>query len=202
MLTAFAYVIVCVVRIPIILFLKYEPKDVVITIGGFLYGPAAALMVSVAVSFLEMITISDTGWIGCIMNILSTCAFACTASYIYKKHHKLWGAVAGLFIGSLLATAVMLAWNYILTPLYMNQSRADIAAMLIPVFLPFNLIKSGLNTAITALLYRPLVKGLRRAGLFPKSVSSSTLDKNNKFLFYAGAMVLLILSIVAVYLFR
>ena len=35
MLCAVAYVVVVVVRIPVVLFLKYEPKDVVITIGGF-----------------------------------------------------------------------------------------------------------------------------------------------------------------------
>ena len=36
LLCAVAYVIVAVCRIPIVSFLKYEPKDVVIVIGGFL----------------------------------------------------------------------------------------------------------------------------------------------------------------------
>ena len=49
MLTAIAYALVCTVRIPIVLFLKYEPKDVVITIGGFLLGPMAALISSLVV---------------------------------------------------------------------------------------------------------------------------------------------------------
>ena len=35
MLAAIAYVIVACIRIPVVLFLKYEPKDVIITIGGF-----------------------------------------------------------------------------------------------------------------------------------------------------------------------
>ena len=46
MFAAIAYVIVAVIRIPIILFLKYEPKDVVIAIAGFLYGPLTSLAIS------------------------------------------------------------------------------------------------------------------------------------------------------------
>ena len=202
MLSAFAYVVLYFLRFPIVLFLKYEPKDVIITIGGFLYGPFAAFLTSLVVSFLEMITISDTGWIGFVMNVLSTCAFACTAGYIYKKHHTLTGAVMGMTLGAILAVIVMLAWNYVLTPLYMNQSRADVAAMLIPVFLPFNLIKGGLNATITALIYRPLVRGLRRAGLFPKSEKTHTPPKTNKILFYTLAVTLLLLCILAGYLLK
>jgi len=202
MLSAFAYVVLYFLRFPIVLFLKYEPKDVIITIGGFLYGPFAAFLTSLVVSFLEMITISDTGWIGFVMNVLSTCAFACTAAYVYKKRHTLSGAVLGLTLGVILTVIVMLAWNYLLTPLYMNQSRADVAAMLIPVFLPFNLIKGGLNGAITALLYRPLVRGLRRAGLFPRSQNSSTPQRSNKILFYVMTALLLALCLLAIYLLR
>ena len=200
MLSAFAYVVMCFLRVPVVLFLKYEPKDVIITLGGFLYGPLAAFGISCVVSFLEMLTVSDTGWIGMIMNILSTCSFACTTAFFYKKRHTLSGAITGLLVGIALMVVVMLGWNYVLTPLYMGQSRADIAAMLVPVFLPFNLIKGGLNAAITALLYRPLVQGLRKAGLFPKSESTSAPNSGSKILFYGLAVAILLLSVGAIFL--
>ena len=192
MLCAVAFAAVALVRIPVVLFLKYEPKDVIVAFGGFLFGPLAALAVSVVVSFIEMMTISDTGWIGLVMNVISTAAFACTAALVYRKKHTLGGAVVGLVLGTLLMTAVMLLWNYILTPLYMNAARADVAAMLIPVFLPFNLIKGALNTAITILLYRPLVLGLRRAGLFPQSSSPKKPAMRSKLLVWlcAGAVLI------------
>jgi len=57
-------------------FLSYEPKDVVIVIAGFIFGPLTSVLISVIVSFVEMITISGTGPYGMIMNIVSTCAFA------------------------------------------------------------------------------------------------------------------------------
>ncbi len=43
MLCALAYVAVVVGRIPLVLFLKYDPKDVVIVIGGLLFGPLVVL---------------------------------------------------------------------------------------------------------------------------------------------------------------
>ena len=168
MLTAIAYALVCCVRIPIVLFLKYEPKDVVITIGGFLLGPTAALVSAFVVALIEMFTISDTGIIGCIMNFLSTCSFALTAALVYKRKHTMPGAILGLIAGTVTMVSTMLLWNYLITPLYMTgTSRSDIAGMLVPVFLPFNLLKAGLNSSIILLLYKPLVSGLRRAGLLP-----------------------------------
>lgn len=38
-LCAIAYVVMVVGRIPIVLFLKYDPKDVIITLGGLIWGP-------------------------------------------------------------------------------------------------------------------------------------------------------------------
>ena len=177
MLSAMAFMMVALIRIPVVLFLSYEPKDVIITIGGFLLGPMASFIISLVVSLLELFTISDTGPIGAVMNLLSSCAFACTASYFYKKNHTLKGAILGLLTGSLISIATMLLWNYLITPLYMTgTSRSDIAAMLVPVFLPFNALKVGFNSALTLGLYKPVVTALRKARLMedhPKNGSGS-----------------------------
>ena len=165
MLAAVAYIMVFVVRIPVVLFLKYEPKDVIITIGGFLLGPMAAFLTSLVVSLVEMLTISETGPIGALMNLLSTCAFACTAAIIYKRRHTLGGAIMGLGIGSVVMVIIMLLWNWLITPLYMGQPREAVEALLLPAFLPFNALKAGLNSALVLLLYKPLVHALRRTGL-------------------------------------
>ena len=165
MLCAIAFLVTVVCRIPVVLFLKYEPKDVIVTMGGFMFGPMTSFVVSLIVSFVEMFTISDTGIIGCIMNVLSTCSFACTAAFIYKKHHTFKGAVAGLISGCLLATAVMLLWNYLITPIYMGYPREAVKALLVPAFLPFNLLKGGVNMALTLLVYKPVVTALGRGGL-------------------------------------
>lgn len=177
MLCAIAFVIVAFVRIPVVLFLKYEPKDVVITIGGFMMGPVASLIISTVVALIEMVTISDTGVIGAVMNLISSCAFCCTAAYIYKKKHTMQGAVIGLVGGAVIMTGIMILWNYLITPIYMGYPREAVAAMLVPVFLPFNLLKGFLNAGITLLLYKPVVGALRKAHLIEAKPGGTAVKK-------------------------
>jgi len=174
MLSAIAAVMVAVSSQmpPVVLFLKYDPKDIIIVIGGFLYGPLAALAVSAVSSLIEMITVGQTGYIGLIMNIVSSCAFACPAALIYKKKRKLSSALIGLAIGIVSVTIVMSLWNYLLTPIYMEQPRSDIAKMILPTFIPFNLIKGGINAAIAILIYSPIRIALIKSRLIPKPEST------------------------------
>ena len=183
MLAAIAYLIVAYIRIPVILFLKYEPKDVIITIGGFLLGPMASFIISLVVSLVEMVTISETGPVGCLMNLLSTCSFACTATLIYKRRHNLKGAVLGLVAGSVTMIAIMLLWNWLISPLYMGVTRETIAQMLIPMFLPFNALKAGLNSALILFLYKPLTTALRRTRLLPQTEQPRRSTKPGIYLF-------------------
>lgn len=179
-LAALAYLSVVLINIPVVSvdFLKYEPKDVIITLGGFMFGPVSAALLSVVVSFLEMVTISSTGIIGCVMNILSTWGFACVATLIYKRVHTLKGAIIGLAAGCLTATALMLLWNYLITPLYMGLAREAVVEMLLPIFLPYNLLKCAMNAALTMLIYKPLVTALRRANLLEPSGAQAAGTRN------------------------
>lgn len=162
---ALSYITVCLIRIPAVAFLKYEPKDVIIVMGGFILGPMASLIIAVVTAFLEMVTISETGILGCVMNFLSSACYACTAALIYKNKRTLSGAIAGLALGSVAMVVVMLLWNWLITPLYMGVEREAVVGMLVPVFLPFNAVKALLNSALTLCLYKPLVTALRKTRL-------------------------------------
>lgn len=198
MLCALAYVAVIVGRIPLVLFLKYDPKDVVIVISGFIFDPLTAFTVTVIVSIVQMFTISGTGILGCIMNIVSSCSFACTAAFIYKKKHSLSGAILALFCGWSCQVGIMMVWNYMIAPIYMGYPREAIVELLLPAFLPFNLIKGGLNAAITMLLYKPIVTALRRSNLIESNNNSDKMRLNIGVVLAAMLMiitcVLLILS--------
>ena len=189
MLAAAAFMLVAIIRIPVVLFLSYEPKDVIITIGGFLLGPTSAFLISLVVALVEMVTISTTGPIGCLMNLLSSACFACTASFVYKKKRSLAGAVLGLALGSVAMIAFMLLWNWLITPLYMGVPRSAVVPMLIPAFLPFNALKAGFNSALTLLIYKPLVSALRKTGLLPKVDSKPVSAKWGIYLLGAGLLL-------------
>lgn len=193
MLTAIAYVVMIFSKaLPQVSgFLQMDLKDTIICIGGFVFGPLAAAIISIVVAVVEMFTYSDTGIIGCIMNVLATVSFCCTASFVYKKIHTKKGAVIGLALGVVVLTAVMLLWNYLITPLYMvGFSRGQIAAMLPTIFLPFNLVKGGLNMAVILLLYKPVVTALRKARLVPESQTIVQSGKINAgFLLFSLALL-------------
>ena len=184
MLTGIAYIVMLASKLmPSVMFLDFDFKDVIICIGGFTFGPMAAAIISILVAFIEMITISTTGPIGFIMNALATCAFCCTASFIYKKMHTKKGAVLGLACGVVALTAVMLLWNYLITPLYMTGfSRATL-------FLPFNLAKGGMNMAATLLIYPPVVAALRGAGVVPPSQSTQAKKISAGFVLFSLALL-------------
>ena len=87
MLTALAYVVMWMSKIlpSVNDFLDFDFKHVVICIGGFIYGPVSAGLITVVVCFIEMITISGTGPWGCLMNIIGTASFCCTAAMFIRK---------------------------------------------------------------------------------------------------------------------
>lgn len=187
LLSALGFISMMLIKLPVVSFLKYEPKDIFLTLAGFLYGPLAALACSVVTGLLEL-PFSSTGIIGMVMNILSSAAFACTASLIYKKRRDLYGAVIGLLCGVAVMTVTMLLWNYLISPLYMGVTREQIVPMLTAVFLPFNLLKSGINAALTLLIYRPFLRVLQRCGY---SVSDHYADRrsSNIVIFVTAALL-------------
>ena len=201
MFAALAYVLMLVGRIPIspMSFLKYDPKDLILAVSGFVLGPIPALLISTVVCLIEMVTVSDTGFIGFFMNLLASACFACPAAFFYKRKHSIRGGILGLTIGVVLMTVAMLLWNYFLTPLYMGWPREEIAAMLVPIFLPFNLIKGCINAALTVLVYKPVSKALKRSGLAASRPSPLAATAKKRFVgVYIAAAVVLISCVFAV----
>ena len=59
-------------------------------------------------------------------------------------------------MGSVCALAVALLGNLIITPLYANMSVAQVATMILPILLPFNLLKLAIHGIVTFLIYKPI----------------------------------------------
>lgn len=160
MLSAVSVVLVALIHIPIFpaaAYLKYDPADIPILITTFLYGPGYGIAVTVVVSVIQGLTVSaDGGVIGILMHILATGAFCLVAGLIYKAKHTVRGAVLGLAVGSVVMAAVMAGCNLLLTPLYTGLPVEEVAKMIVPIILPFNLIKAGINSVVTFFVYKPI----------------------------------------------
>lgn len=195
MLTAMAYAVMAVCKfIPKVEhFLSLDAIDAVIGIGGFLFGPVAAVMMIVVEAFLEAITLSTTGWYGFLMNVLSTTLLVCPAVYIYQRRGKTSGAAIGLTVGVICRLAGMIVFNYFITPLFVGSREMVIQMM--PVICSFNLVKGILNAALLMILYPPVSAALRRVGL----VAPSAQGQGRKFNYWPLVAALVILAAAVVW---
>lgn len=156
MMVAISCVLVLLIRIPFppAPFLVYDPADVPIYITTFAFGPAAGLIVTVVVSFIQAFVLGGDAVYGFVMHVFATGMFAVVAGAIYKHKKSKKEAIIALAAGVIVATAVMCLMNYLVTPYYMGAPREAVVAMLVPVIIPFNLLKAGLNAVITFLVYK------------------------------------------------
>lgn len=178
MLTALAYaaMAVCKVIPKVEGFLSLDVLDAVIGVGAFLFGPLAAVCVSVVEAFIEMVTLSTTGWYGFFMNVISTVFFLVPAAYIYRRKHKTSAAVVGLAVGVVCRTVGMILWNYIVTPHYFGMPQAAVLDLM-PTIVIFNIVKGVLNAALIMILYPPVSTALRKTGLAAPSQAHGAGEK-------------------------
>ena len=160
-------------------FLSLDAKDAVIAIASFVYGPIAAPIISLVVALIEFITISSTGFWGFVMNFSASCAFSLTASAIYRYKKTFNGALIGFAAAVVLTTAVMVALNPVIVPLYSGAPREVVVSMIPGILLPFNFAKTLMNSAIAMLLYKPAINALRSAGMIKKSEHKTSFNKTS-----------------------
>ncbi len=199
---ALAYISVFVLRIPMVSFLDYEPKDVIITLAGLILGPISTIFISIVVSFIEMVTISDTGPIGMLLNVIASLSFALPVSFLYKYKRNINLAVMGLLIGTIAMTVSMILWNYLITPYYMGVPRPVVVDMLVPIFLPFNIIKATINSTLVFLLYKPIIFALRKSRSISNGKSEMEVSKKAIIIFNVCALFILLACIVIWILWR
>lgn len=165
MLSGIALILMFIVRFPIIPaapFLEYEPGDVPILIAGFIFGPASGVAVTFIVAVIQGITVSaGSGWIGGLMHFIATGTMVTIAAGIYRKMHTLKGAVIGLILGGIAMTLIMIPLNLFLTTKFLGVPYDAVKAMILPAIVPFNVLKAGINSIITLVLYKSVRRILK-----------------------------------------
>lgn len=173
--SALSYAAMLVVHIKVS-FLTMDVKDALIALCGLYFGPFSTVFISVLVSFLELITISETGLYGFIMNILGSVAFALTVALFYKWKKTLWNAVWGLVSGVLVMTAVMVLANLFITPYFLGTTMEAVRGLIPSLLLPFNLLKGVINAGLVLLLYKPLSRSLKKLGILERREAAQDKD--------------------------
>ncbi len=157
MLVAISIILAFLIHFPIFpaaAFLEYDPADIPILIGNFAFGPIAGLLITVATSVLQGLTVSSaSGPYGIIMHIIATGTLVLVSGLIYRKLKTKKAAIIGLTAGTLAMAVVMTGANLVVTPYFMGLPVKAVVPLL-PYIIAFNIVKAGINSLVTFLLYK------------------------------------------------
>ena len=135
-------------------FLKFDFANVFVLIGGFMYGPAAAIVISGVKECLCLLK-SSTGGVGEIANFVVTFSFVIVPTLVYRFKKGLPVVILTLAAGCVLQVAAGLLSNrYINFPLFMGEGALAAFRSLWIYVLLFNLIKGVAVSLVTILLYK------------------------------------------------
>lgn len=158
LLVAVSVVLIYAVHFPLIpaaAFLEYDPADIPILIGALAYGPLAGVCLTVVASLIQGVTVSaGSGLYGIVMHIIATSTLVLVAGSVYRFRRTRSGGMLGLLLGTLAMGFIMMPANHIITPYFTGWPTEAVDALLLPGILPFNLLKAGLNSVVTFLLYK------------------------------------------------
>ncbi len=132
--------------------LKYDPSGIVVALATLLWGPWQGAAVA-ALSWLPHAAISP---LGAAMNIAASATLALVLGEVCRTGATPTRIAVGAALGACLAAGVSICLNFVVTPLYLSASYDEVAALVVPYLLPFNLIKALANAALAALAYRAL----------------------------------------------
>ena len=171
-------------------FLTFDLKDAVISVISLLYGPIYGVASAGVVAVLELLSVSDTGLYGLIMNFISSATFAIACGSVYKFKRSFSGAIFAVVVSVISVTAIMMVANIFITPYYMGVETAEVIALIPTMLFPFNLCKSIVNAASLLIIYKPITNALKKTGLVVANKTSYSFSKKSVILFVVSLAVL------------
>lgn len=141
--------------IPAAPYLLYDMADIPILIATLFMGPLAGIILTVIVSVVQGVTINASGSIiGVVMHIVATGAFVAVTGLVRKAWPK--RSALPILLGVLAMTAIMIPLNLLLTPIYTGMPVEKVAEMIVPILIPFNFLKAGINGFVAFVVFQIL----------------------------------------------
>lgn len=168
-------------------FYELDFSELPILVGTFAFGPAAGVMMEFVKIVLKLfIKGTSTAFVGDLANFVVGCSLVLPASVIYAFRKNKKSAIVACIVGTLTMTVFGTAFNAIyLLPAFAElygmpldtilsmgsavnplMSEGSIVSFVVVCVAPMNLIKGGLDSLLTLLIYKklsPIIKAGRRA---------------------------------------
>ena len=140
--------------LPGVTWLKFDASNMPAMVAGFAYGPAGGVAVGIVTAIIHGLLMAD--FTGALMNILVVTCFVLPAAFIYKKKRTYKFAIIGLVFSIIAGVIGSIIGNLLLTPSWLGVPFDAVVALIIPVLIPFNLLKGLLNSVITLIVYKSI----------------------------------------------
>ena len=147
--------------IPAFMALEYDFADIPIIICTSFFGVPSGLLLTVIVCLAQGLLSPSSGIIGVVMHFVATGSFVLVYGFIFRSKKNLLFAIIGAVFGVITWVVVMIGMNIWLTPIFLGIPRASVYPMLLPIIVPFNLLKSIVNSTLSIILVFSLDKILK-----------------------------------------
>lgn len=145
-------------------YLKYDLMDIPMIIAGLSLGPLGGGLVLLLGCAIQSLAFPGGGLAGFVMHVMASGALVLVAAHVYKAKKSTGGMALGLLLGTLAMTALMVPLNLLITVHWYGVPQDVVLAGLLPVTIPFNLLKAGLNSVLSFGVFLALRPVLHRAG--------------------------------------
>lgn len=164
LLIGIAIILGYLIRLPLfpsMPFIKYDPTDVSILIGTFLFGPISGLLLSAIAALIQGFTInSGGGIIEMLMHFIASASYVIVAGNIYKRKNTRKGVLLGLSFGSIAMIICMIMWNVFFMPVFLGIPTEEIVSLILPIILPSYFFKAVIDIVLTYVCYICVEKAL------------------------------------------
>ncbi|MCL1846402.1 MAG: ECF transporter S component [Coriobacteriia bacterium] len=140
--------------------ITYDPANVPAMLGGFAYGAGAGSIIGILSAVVHGLLVGDI--VGTCMNIVAVVGFVVPAALICRKSRSNVRLIVALVVGSLVSVALIIPANLIVWPNFYGIPFDVTLTFVVPLMLPFNLLKVLLNSILSFILYKSLHKLLER----------------------------------------
>lgn len=161
-------------------FYKIDASELPVIIGAFAMGPWAGVLIELVKVLLNLLLDgTTTAFVGEFANFLIGCSYVVPASLVYYYRKSKKNAILGLVLGTVTCAVVGCLLNaYLLLPAYSKAFKMDIEALVamgtaankaidsmftfvLFATAPLNILKCGLVSVITMLIYKPISRILK-----------------------------------------
>lgn len=161
-------------------FLSFDLSGLMEMLGGYMFGPMAAFFIIIVKIMLQLVMQGSFSFgTGELQSLILSCTYVLPALILYHHRKSKRMAAVGMLFSTILVSVVAVITNlYLIIPFYaklsgmtmtdfvaicsaVNPAVKSATSMVLLGILPFNLIKYGVTSVATFLVYKRLSKFIR-----------------------------------------